>query len=208
MLRYTMCIKLTLIWSCRRNFPDARKNLLSGWPFLEPGGTMWRPPASATEAAAARRRLHPALAGRPGRARRTARQGRASLLRLHTCPTSAPPRWCSSPIAGKLTPEEATQVRAYFISVDPERDTPEVLRAYAPSSTQASSASQARRRKSPRLPDVTASATCARNRATAPYAATILYLSSSAPTASSAGRLPHASPASEFVAMIRSRLPG
>ena len=110
---------------------------------------------------------------------------------------------------GKLTPEEATQVRAYFISVDPERDTPEVLRAYAPffhpSIVGLTGSPQEIAEVAGRYG---VSYMRQKSRDGAPYAVDhSSYTYVIGPDGKLAGRLPHASPASEIVAMIRSRLP-
>ena len=110
---------------------------------------------------------------------------------------------------GKLTPEEMTGVRAYFISVDPERDSPEVLRAYAPFFHPAIVGLTGSPQE---IAEVAGrygvSYMRQKSRDGAPYAVDhSSYTYVIGPDGKLAGRLPHASPASEIVAMIRSRLP-
>ena len=110
---------------------------------------------------------------------------------------------------GKLTPEEMTGVRAYFISVDPEHDSPEVLRAYAPFFHPAIVGLTGSPQE---IAEVAGrygvSYMRQKSRDGAPYAVDhSSYTYVIGPDGKLAGRLPHASPASEIVAMIRSRLP-
>ena len=109
---------------------------------------------------------------------------------------------------GALTPEELKEVRAFFISVDPERDTTEVMRSYAPffhpaivglTGTPQEIAAVARLYGARYMKQ--------KARDGAPYAVDhSSYTYVIGPDGKLAGRLPHASPASEIVAMIRARL--
>ena len=109
-----------------------------------------------------------------------------------------------------LTTEELKQVRAYFITVDPERDTPEVLRTYAPFFHPALTGLTG----SPQ--DIAAVARLygarymkQKARDGAPYAvdhSSFTYVIGQ--DGKLAASLPHASPPEEIVAMIRSKLPG
>ena len=153
------------------------------------------------------------LRGPDGPVALSAQRGKVVLLYFgytfcpDVCPTSLV---LIAQALGALTPEERQQVRAFFVSVDPERDTPDVLRAYAPffhpdivgltgSAQEIAAVARlygARYMKQPA-------------RDGAPYAvdhSSYTYVIS--PDGTLAGRLPHASPASEIVAMIRARLQG
>ena len=110
---------------------------------------------------------------------------------------------------GALSPEERQNVRAYFISVDPERDTPEVMRAYAPffhpaiigltgSPQEIAAVSRLYGARYMKQKSVDG----------APYAVDhSSYTYVIGPDGKLAGRLPHAAPSSDIVALIRARLP-